>query len=433
MAGNSDVFSKHDGFTLIELIVTVLIISILSSFGVVTYIKSVENQKLTDATAQAQVIANANLEYYKQTQQYATGPINNSNALVTNNYLAPQNWSSSFYNFSASDASEPCIVSEITRKTGGPFISQGWGTCIDSTGKSYGFSNGQCPAPCPGQIAPATSPPPPGPAPASLTNPPACVSSGCQNISSVVCGEAYSDNCGNTCGIGASCPSGGTCNGGSCIGSTGGGCTPSCSSTLACGTTASNGCGGTCTGTYCISGTCSSGACVSGGGGGGGGGGCFTDGTLVMDPSGAIPIEKVRPGDTVYAVDPKSFALVPEKVRNIENKMADRILEVTLSNGIKLDVTPIHRFYDPILGQFRGIKLFKPGEKVAFLEPPRTAAASSIGQQQAYIPALEWDVVIVSIRPLPAKPTPVHNLMMDGPFKDYLVYGVLVHNVKMLP
>jgi len=108
----------------------------------------------------------------------------------------------------------------------------------------------------------------------------------------------------------------------------------------------------------------------------------------------------------------------------------DTILEVVLSNGIKIEATPIHPFYDPDSGRFKEIQYFKAGDRVAFLENSGAAPqdVAFAGGDPRLTPALEWDLKIVSIRKLPRKAAVVHNLTMSKPYEDFLVDGVLVHN-----
>jgi len=155
-----------------------------------------------------------------------------------------------------------------------------------------------------------------------------------------------------------------------------------------------------------------------------------------MTPSGNVPIEKIKPGDVVYAVDPASYALVPERVRVVETKTVDTILKVVLSNGIEIKTTPIHPFFDPASGRFKEIQYFKAGDRVAFLENSGAAPqdVALAGGDPRLTPALEWDLKIVSIRKLPREATVVHNLTMSAPYADFMVDGVLVHNkMRYLP
>ncbi len=163
----------------------------------------------------------------------------------------------------------------------------------------------------------------------------------------------------------------------------------------------------------------------------GGGGGCFVDGTPVWTPSGKVPIERVKTGDLVYSVDPASFALVPKKVLGTETKVVDDVLSVSLSNGTTLRATPIHPFLDVRTGRFEPIGKMKAGDEVAVLAGPALDGAAE--EPEGFMPDAETDVRITSISRLPSRPTVVHNLHVEGPYHDYIVDGVLVHNKILLP
>ena len=153
-----------------------------------------------------------------------------------------------------------------------------------------------------------------------------------------------------------------------------------------------------------------------------------------MTPAGSMPIEKIKPGDVVYAADPASYALVPEKVRATEVKTVRVLVEVVLSNGLKITTTPIHPFFDPADGRFKEIQYFKPGDSVALLENVG-ATPQSVALAQGdphFTPALEWNVKITSLRRV-KKTSTVYNLTMSKPYADFLVDGILVHNKIMIP
>jgi prepilin-type N-terminal cleavage/methylation domain-containing protein len=119
------------GFTLIELVVTCLVIGVLASYAVPQYLKTVENGKFDDAVGLSNQIGMTNRMFaldhggsyvYGQFPAAATGcgctgatcngyaitngtPFAGACALVCCNYLADQNWKGKAYNFYACDAS----------------------------------------------------------------------------------------------------------------------------------------------------------------------------------------------------------------------------------------------------------------------------------------------------------------------------------------
>ncbi len=100
--------SSRKGFTLIELMVVIIILSILTSIGVPYYIKTVESSKALDAVAMSNMISSATRMLMADNPSLtynggqltnscngaacSTGPTRNSCDLVACRYLAAQNW-----------------------------------------------------------------------------------------------------------------------------------------------------------------------------------------------------------------------------------------------------------------------------------------------------------------------------------------------------
>ncbi|MCM2303390.1 MAG: type II secretion system GspH family protein [Elusimicrobia bacterium] len=161
--------NKRAGFTLIELLVVVLIIGILASVAVPSYLKSVETTKADDAVSLVNMIGTTNKMYaldhsgsYIGTGGFATFPTaantgcgpaptpcnqNPANActLVWCKYLADQNFGSKPYTFYAcSPAGGACGASGGANATAGAKRKAGtyaaWGYAQDAQGviSSYG-------------------------------------------------------------------------------------------------------------------------------------------------------------------------------------------------------------------------------------------------------------------------------------------------------
>jgi len=154
------------GFTLIELLVVVLIIGILASASVPSYLKSVEVAKADDAVALVNMIGTTNKMFaLDHSNQYVTGnfpttpntgcsgvacptaaPYNNACYLVACKYLADQNFGSKPYTFTAcSPSGGACGTSGGSAATAGarnksvtaPY--SGWGYAQDASGVITGY------------------------------------------------------------------------------------------------------------------------------------------------------------------------------------------------------------------------------------------------------------------------------------------------------
>jgi prepilin-type N-terminal cleavage/methylation domain-containing protein len=162
---------RRAGFTLIELLVVVLIIGILASVAVPSYLKSVETTKADDAVSLVNMIGTTNKMYaLDHSNSYivgtfptaantgcgtgacpATGPGGGTACeLVWCKYLADQNFGSKPYNFYAcSPTGGACFASGGTNATAGAKRKSGtyaaWGYSMSSQGVIT--NNGGAPTP----------------------------------------------------------------------------------------------------------------------------------------------------------------------------------------------------------------------------------------------------------------------------------------------
>ncbi len=73
---------------------------------------------------------------------------------------------------------------------------------------------------------------------------------------------------------------------------------------------------------------------------------CFVAGTLVQMADGTTkPIEQVKAGDEVASRDPATGKNEAEPVVATDTHLTAQIMTVSLSDGERLDCTPVHRFY----------------------------------------------------------------------------------------
>jgi len=157
------------GFTLIELLVVVLIIGILASVAVPSYLKSVETTKADDAVALVNMIGTTNKMFaLDHSNSYVTGSFpasantgcgagtcptsgfTNACALVWCKYLSDQNFGSKPYTFWACDPSlGACGSSGGNNATAGAKRKSGtyaaWGYAQNASGVITNY--GSAPAP----------------------------------------------------------------------------------------------------------------------------------------------------------------------------------------------------------------------------------------------------------------------------------------------
>ena len=136
-----------------------------------------------------------------------------------------------------------------------------------------------------------------------------------------------------------------------------------------------------------------------------GGGGCVEQGTHVLTPSGPVPIERLKTGDTVLGVDRQM--LRPVTVRSLMQVRPEEYVELSV-NGRFLRLTSEHPV-ETAPGVFRNASRLRQGDKVILHEDGLIA-----------------DAAIVSIRRV-QNSKPAYNLLVS-PAGTYLANTIVVHN-----
>lgn len=134
---------------------------------------------------------------------------------------------------------------------------------------------------------------------------------------------------------------------------------------------------------------------------------CFIEGTPVCTESGAIPIEKIKAGDLVWAWDEESgdVALKPV-VETYINETTE--LTHIFVNGEKIVSTPTHPFYCPVKGWTDAAHL-RAGDILVLVNG-------------------EYVVVEKVQHELLESPVKVYNFQVADYHTYYVASGVLVHN-----
>ena len=136
-----------------------------------------------------------------------------------------------------------------------------------------------------------------------------------------------------------------------------------------------------------------------------GGGGCLEEGTLVATPDGQVPIERLAPGDAVWAVE--NGQCRPATVQSVMEVNPDDYVEIAVS-GRTLRATAEH----PVQvgpGIFRTASTLQPGDTLLMGGPNdlKAACVESVTRVKAARPAF--------------------NLMV-APGGTYIANGLVVHN-----
>lgn len=174
----------------------------------------------------------------------------------------------------------------------------------------------------------------------------------------------------------------------------------------------------------------------------GGGGGCFIAGTPVATPDGARAIETIQAGETIYAIDPETYQLVPRRVVKAHIHVDLPVFRLALSDGRVLMTTEEHPFFDPLTRTYRSAGELKAGDRVVHLAAAEeTALMPAAAGMMAGLPlaattayptraAAKRELTVVSAEPAGTRAT-VFNVTVEGrDLSNYLADGVLVHNVK---
>ncbi len=139
--------------------------------------------------------------------------------------------------------------------------------------------------------------------------------------------------------------------------------------------------------------------------------GCFKAGTKILTPKGEINIEEIKAGDIVYSYD--NGNLVETKVVKlwIHEDYKDPAGILRLTNGINIDVTLNHPFYDVDQNEYKELRDFAFNEELVYfdLKLKKFQTTRIIGFEKTDYFYLEY------------------NLHLEK-YHNFLANGVVVHN-----
>jgi hypothetical protein len=137
---------------------------------------------------------------------------------------------------------------------------------------------------------------------------------------------------------------------------------------------------------------------------------CVSEGALVSTPLGPRPIERLRSGDAVWAVDPRTGQRVPARITAIRS--ATRECLALCVGGGALHCTPDHPIYCPSSSTYVPAVSFLHGKAREVL------AVDDEGTRVAPVEAVRTDVGLRR----------VFDLTVESEHHSFVADGVLVHN-----
>jgi len=140
---------------------------------------------------------------------------------------------------------------------------------------------------------------------------------------------------------------------------------------------------------------------------------CLVEGTPVLTPNGARPIEQLAVGDAVWSWSVGEGQRVARRVTRVLKSSADHYLSVELDDGRRLSLTDAHPLWCPSSSAWQVAGSLAVGAAVWVVDE------TGAGRSAAVVSVVRH-----------AGPASVVNLSVDGD-ENYLAQGVLVHNKSL--
>ncbi len=139
---------------------------------------------------------------------------------------------------------------------------------------------------------------------------------------------------------------------------------------------------------------------------------CIAEGTMIRVPSGLVPIESLRVGDLVYALDLSTHRLVKTSITEIRSAKRECIA-AGLGGGDSLRCTPTHPLYDPEEGVYAPASEWIEGRRRRLLRVPPDGSPHEISVHDKIVHCGVFEVF---------------DLSVESEHHNYVAAGVLVHN-----
>jgi len=139
---------------------------------------------------------------------------------------------------------------------------------------------------------------------------------------------------------------------------------------------------------------------------------CIAEGTMIRVPSGLVPIESLRVGDLVFALDLSTNVLVKTSITEIRSAKRECVA-AGLGGGDRLRCTPTHPLYDPEQGVYAPASEWIEGRRSRLLRVPPDGSPHEINVQGEIVHAGVFEVF---------------DLSVESEHHNYVAAGVLVHN-----
>jgi intein/homing endonuclease len=144
--------------------------------------------------------------------------------------------------------------------------------------------------------------------------------------------------------------------------------------------------------------------------------GCFKEGTKILTPNGEINIEDIKSGDSVYSYEKGKLVVTKVVTLFAHEDYKDPAVILKLANGIEIDVTLNHPFYDNDKNEYKELEEFDFNEEVVYYDAKLNEFKTTeiIGFERTDYFYLEYNLHLEKYHNFLANGVVVHNAAWDG-------------------